>query len=47
MMLEFNPQLLAIMGTSDEELAATLLSYGYKLRVIAEHEGYRNVVATK
>ena len=47
MMLEFNPPLLALMGTSDEELAALLSSYGYKLQTVAQHEGYRNVIATK
>lgn len=46
-MLEFNPPLLTLMGTSDDELAALLSSYGYKLQVIAQHEGYRNVIATK
>jgi FkbM family methyltransferase len=47
MMLEFNPPLLAAMGTNDDELAALLSSYGYKLQLIAQHEGYRNVIATK
>jgi len=46
-MLEFNPPLLALMGSSEDELAALLLSYGYKLQMISGHEGYRNVIATK
>ncbi len=47
MMLEFNPPLLKLMGTSGEELSALLSSYGYKLQVVAQHEGYQNVIATK
>ena len=47
MMLEFNPSALALMGTSDNELAALLSGYGYKLEVIAQHDGYQNVIAIK
>jgi FkbM family methyltransferase len=46
-MLEINGPALEGMGTSEGDLTALLNECGYELRTLAQHSGYRNVLATK
>jgi FkbM family methyltransferase len=43
--LEINPAALEKMGSSAEALESLLRGYGYTLNPVAQHEGYRNVLA--
>jgi len=43
--LEINPGALGKMGSSAGELESLLRGHGYALSTVAEHEGYRNVLA--
>ena len=46
-LFEINPSALARMGTTVEALVNLLDHCDYDLRTVAEHEGYRNVLAMK
>jgi FkbM family methyltransferase len=46
-MMEVNPPLLEMMGTTSENILVTLQRHGYEVSTLAEHEGYRNVLARK
>ena len=46
-MIEVSPQALARIGDTADLLINLLHAYGYHLTTLAEHDGYRNVLACK
>jgi FkbM family methyltransferase len=46
-LLEVNPSALERMGASREDVAALLQQNGYRLRTLADHGSYQNVLASK
>lgn len=45
--IEVNPSALERFGSSADELESVMRAYGYSLRTVADHGGYRNVLAVK